>query len=70
VDRGSSCEIEATEFKRPAIGVPGPISYRIVDDGGPDENENECWSKAATLSNGTNSERDSVSGVSEEGHDM
>lgn len=37
---GSSArEIKRTEFKEPATGIPGPAGDGVVDDGGPNENE-------------------------------
>jgi len=51
VNRSSASEIEATEFKGPAIGIPSPVRDRVVHDGGPDEHEKKNGSKPAALSN-------------------
>lgn len=55
MDRGSSSKVEATEDKGPAVGVPCPASDGVVDDGGPDEDEDKDGAKATTLSDGTDS---------------
>lgn len=56
VDRGSSCKVETSKDEGPAVGVPGPAGDRVVDDGGPDEDEDKNGAKTATLSDGTDSE--------------
>lgn len=46
VDGGSTCKIETTHFEDPAGGVPGPAGDGIVDDGGPDEHEDDTGEHA------------------------
>lgn len=50
MDWSSTSEVKATEHERPAIGVPGPAGDRIVDNGGPDEDEDNTWEHATTVS--------------------
>ena len=47
----SASEIEAAEFKGPAVGIPSPVRDRVVHDGAPDEHEKKSGSKPAALSN-------------------
>lgn len=48
-------EIKATHNGDPAVRVPRPTSNGIVDDGGPEEHENNTGEHAATLCDGANS---------------
>lgn len=50
VDWSSTSEVETTHLEGPAVGVPGPAGNRIVDDGGPDEDEDHAWEHATTVS--------------------
>mgnify|MGYP007051637637 CR=1 FL=1 len=56
VDGGSSSEVETTEDEGPASAVPGPACDGVVDDGGPDEDEDEKRAETTTLRNSTDSE--------------
>lgn len=64
MDRCSSGEIETTHDVRPASGIPCPTCYGVIDDCGPDKDENEERPKAATFCDGTDGDggprRDSV----------
>lgn len=40
--------------------VPGPASYRTVDDGSPTESEDERWQYATALEGSANNELDST----------
>jgi hypothetical protein len=56
VDWGTTGEIETAHDERPAIGVPGPVRNRVIDDGGPDEDEDDCGEDASAVSSATNGE--------------
>lgn len=56
VHGGTTGEIETAHDKGPAVGVPGPVGNRVVDDGGPDKDEDDGREHAATVSSGTDSE--------------
>lgn len=42
VDGRTAGEIETAELEGPAVGVPGPVGDGVVDDGGPDEDEDQA----------------------------
>lgn len=46
-------EVQAAELVGPAVCVPSPIGDWVVDDGGPDEDEDECGEHATPVSCGT-----------------
>ena len=56
MDWCSSCEIETAEDERPAGGVPGPAGDRVVDEGGPDEDEEEEGAETAAFGDGADGE--------------
>lgn len=55
---GSTGKIEASELEDPAGAVPSPAGNRVVDDGRPDEHEDNGRKDATSLRNGSNSECD------------
>jgi hypothetical protein len=57
VDGSTTGEVETAHLERPALRVPGPVGNGVVDDGGPDEHENDAGQHAATVSSSANSER-------------
>lgn len=57
VDGGTTGEVQATQDEGPAIAVPGPVGDRVVDDGRPDEDEDNGGQDAGAISSRT--ERDS-----------
>lgn len=56
VDGSTSGKVEGAEGEQPAVAVPGPVSNRVVDDGGPDEGEDHRGENATTVGDGTKSE--------------
>lgn len=56
VDGGTAGEVEPTEFKGPAVGIPGPVGDGVVDDGSPDEDKDEGGQHTATVGDGADSE--------------
>lgn len=48
-------EVQATHLDGPSIGVPGPAGDGIIDDGGPDEHEDDAGQHTTALGNGTGS---------------
>jgi hypothetical protein len=52
--------VEGAEGEEPAAGVPGPVGDGVIDDGGPDEDEDEGGEDATTVSNSTNGESRAV----------
>ena len=53
---GAAGEVEPAELVDPAGGVPGPTGDRVVDDGGPDEDENYAGEHAAAVGGGSDGE--------------
>jgi hypothetical protein len=53
VDGTATSEVERAEFEEPTGAVPGPASNWVVDDGGPDEEEDHGWEQTATLNSAT-----------------
>ena len=53
VDRSASCVIKRGQVEEPSVGVPGPAGDRVVDDGGPDEHEDDAGQHAAALGDGS-----------------
>ena len=53
VDRSSSCKIKTTHLEGPAGRIPCPASNGIVDDGRPDEHEDNTWEHTSSFGNGT-----------------
>ena len=51
--RSAAGEIKTAHLRRPAVGVPGPAGDRVVDDGGPDEHEDDAGQHAAALGDGS-----------------
>ena len=56
MDGRSTCEIKPAKDKRPSIGVPRPAGDGVVDDGGPDEDENHNRAETTAFSDGTHGE--------------
>lgn len=55
----STSKVEASHDERPAIGVPCPASNCVVDNRGPDKNEDHERTQAGALRSCTNSENGS-----------
>jgi len=62
MDGGSAGEVEAAELEDPAAGVPGPAGDRVIDDGGPDEHEDEGGQHTAALCGSADGEGDGDAG--------
>lgn len=60
VHRSTTCEVETSELEYPTGCVPGPAGNRVVNDGGPDEHEDDAREHAATLSDGANSKSNTM----------
>lgn len=60
VDGAAAGEVVAGQVEEPAVGVPGPVGDGVVDDGGPDEDEDDGGEHAAAISNGTDGEGGTV----------
>lgn len=56
MDGSTTGEVKATELGGPTADVPGPVSDRIVDNCGPDEDEEDHGHDAATLGGGADGE--------------
>lgn len=56
VDGGTTSEVETAHLQGPSLEVPGPESNGIVDDRGPDEDEDVGGEHATTISDSANSE--------------
>lgn len=56
MDGAAAGEVVVGELGEPAVGVPGPVGNGVVDDGGPDEHEDDGGEHAAAVSDGTDSE--------------
>lgn len=56
VHRRATGEVETAELEGPAVGVPGPVSYRVIDDSCPDEDEHEGRKHSATICCGADGE--------------
>lgn len=50
----TSSKVVAGKVEEPAVGVPGPVGDGIVDDGGPQEHEDDGGEDATSISNATN----------------
>lgn len=60
VDGATSGEVVRGELEEPAVAVPGPVGDGVVDDGGPDEHEDDGGEHAATVGHGTDGESGTV----------
>lgn len=56
MDGAAAGEVVVGELGEPAVGVPGPVGDGIVDDGGPDEHEDDGGEHAAAISNSADGE--------------
>lgn len=56
VDGGTTSKVETAHLEGPTLGVPGPEGNRVVDNGGPDEDEDVDREHASAISDTTNSE--------------
>lgn len=54
--RCAAGEVKTAELEGPAVGIPSPVSYGVIDDGCPDEDEHDSWQHPATIGRGTNGE--------------
>ena len=54
VDGTATSKVVAGQVVQPAVAVPCPVCDRVVDNGGPDEDEDEGGQNATTVRNGTN----------------
>jgi hypothetical protein len=50
---GSASKVKSSHIEDPSRRIPGPASNRVVDDGCPDEHEDNARKHAATFSNST-----------------
>jgi hypothetical protein len=50
---GSASKVKSSHLEDPSRRIPGPASNRVVDDGCPDEHEDNARKHAATFSNST-----------------
>jgi len=64
VHRGAAGEVEPAQLVDPAGGVPGPAGDGVVDDRGPDEDEDYAGEHAAAVSGGSDGEGGAGSGLS------
>lgn len=60
VDGSSTSEIETAQLEDPSRGIPGPASNWIVDDGRPDEDEDNAGEQAASVSCGADGESGTI----------
>ena len=56
VHGGAASKVEAAHLEGPAVGVPRPVGDRVVDDGRPDEDEDDAWEHATAVGGGANGE--------------
>lgn len=56
VDRRAPGEVETAHLVAPSQRAPGPAGDRIVNEGGPDEHEDDAGKHPAALGNGTRSQ--------------
>ena len=54
--RGATSEVETSELEDPARGIPGPAGDRIIDNRGPDEDEDYACEHAAAVGSGSDGE--------------
>ncbi|KAI6771075.1 hypothetical protein HG531_009930 [Fusarium graminearum] len=47
-------KVVAGKVEEPAVSVPGPVCDRVVDNGGPEEHEDDGWEDATSVCHGTN----------------
>lgn len=58
VHGGAAGKVEAAHLVAPARGVPGPAGDGVVDDGGPDEHEDDAGEHAPALGDGARGQGD------------
>lgn len=63
VHGGAAGEVEPAHDGGPAVGVPGPAGDCVVDDGGPDEDEDHEGAEAGAFGDGADGEDGAGSGV-------
>lgn len=56
MDRRAAGKVEAAELEGPAVCIPSPVSYRVINDSCPDEDEYESGEHPATVGSGTDGE--------------
>lgn len=49
-------KVQTAHDEAPAVGTPGPAGNKVVDEGGPEENEDEGRQDTATLCGGADGE--------------
>jgi len=49
VNRSASSVVERRQVEKPSIGIPSPAGDRTVDNGGPEESEDQARQDASTL---------------------
>lgn len=57
----SAGEVEAAYLVDPARGIPGPAGEGVIDDGGPDEHEDDAGEHAAAFGDGADCDSHSLS---------
>jgi len=62
VDGSTTSEIEAAQFKGPAIWVPGPVGKGVINDSSPNKEENDHGPHTGTISSTANGESRGDSG--------
>lgn len=62
VDGGTSSIVECSEDEGPTLGVPGPTGDRAVDDGEPDEHEEDDSGESTSFSEASTGEGDGDTG--------
>ena len=60
VDGRAAGEVERAQTREPAVRVPAPARDRVVDDGRPDEHEDDAREHAPAFGDGTDGEGDAV----------
>jgi len=56
VDRAATGKVEVAEGEEPTVGIPRPISNRVIDDSSPDEDENTGRQHTPTVRDGADGE--------------
>lgn len=58
MDGTTAGKVEGREIVQPTLGVPSPAGDRAVDDGGPDETEDEAGDDLAALKGAADDDHD------------
>lgn len=59
---GATGKVQHTHLVRPSIRVPSPTGDGVVDNSGPNKDEDDAWEHAATLGDGAGSKGDGHGG--------